>query len=67
MKIAFFGTKPYDRLWFEPLCGDYSCDIHFIESGLSEDTVILAKGADAIFLLMIMLRRILQKNSKILE
>lgn len=48
MKIAFFGTKPYDRLWFEPLCGDYSCDIHFIESGLSEDTVILAKGADAI-------------------
>ena len=48
MNIAFFGTKPYDRLWFEPLSKEYSCEIRFIETGLSKDTVILAEGSDAI-------------------
>lgn len=23
MKIAFYSTKPYDRLWFEPLGEQY--------------------------------------------
>lgn len=48
MDIAFFGTKPYDRLWFEPLSKEYGCNIHFIESGISEDTVILASGSNAV-------------------
>ena len=48
MQIAFFGTKPYDRLWFEPLSREYGCTIHFIESGLSDDTVILAEGSNAV-------------------
>jgi len=48
MRIAFFGTKPYDRIWFEPLALEYGFDIHFIELPCNEDTVFLAKGHDAI-------------------
>lgn len=48
MKIAFYGTKPYDKIWFEPLGKDYGFDIHFIELPCNEDTVFLANGYDAI-------------------
>ena len=48
MKIAFYSTKPYDRVWFEPMGKDYGFDIHFIEMPCNEDTVFLAKGYDAI-------------------
>lgn len=48
MKIAFYSTKPYDRLWFEPMGKDYGFEIHFIEMPCNEDTVFLAKGYDAI-------------------
>ena len=53
MKIAFFGTKDYDRLWFEPLTkdkgeGTYDSEIYFFEANLSSETAILAKGYDAV-------------------
>ena len=48
MKIAFYATKPYDRIWFEPLARKYGFSIHFIESPCNEDTVFLARGYDAI-------------------
>lgn len=48
MKIAFYGTKPYDKIWFEPLGKDYGYDIHFIELPCNEDTIFLANGYDAI-------------------
>lgn len=48
MKIAFYGTKPYDKIWFEPIGKDYGYDIHFIELPCNEDTIFLAKGYDAI-------------------
>ena len=49
MKIAFFGTKDYDRLWFEPLTkdkgeGTYNSEIHFFEANLNRETAVLAKG-----------------------
>lgn len=44
MDIAFFSTKPYDKIWFEPLSKEYSCNIHFTDSGINEENVILAKG-----------------------
>lgn len=50
MKISFFGTKPYDRLWFAPLSKEYGFEIHFIEAGLTEDTVVLAYQTDAVCL-----------------
>ncbi len=48
MKIAFYGTKPYDRIWFEPLGKEYGFDINFIELPCNKDTIFLAKGYDAI-------------------
>lgn len=47
MRIAFFSTKPYDRIWFEPMAKDYGYEIYFIELPFSEETVFLAKGYDA--------------------
>ena len=48
MKIAFYGTKPYDKIWFEPMAKDYGFEIRFIELPCNEETVFLAKGYDAI-------------------
>lgn len=48
MRIAFYSTKPYDRIWFEPMAEEYGHDIHFIEFPFTEDTVYLAKGHDAV-------------------
>lgn len=48
MKIAFYGTKPYDRIWFEPLAKEYGFEIRFIELPCSEETIALAGGYDAI-------------------
>ena len=48
MKIAFYSTKPYDRIWFEPLGKEYGFDIHFIEAACNQDTVFMARGYDAI-------------------
>lgn len=48
MKIAFYGTKPYDRIKFEPLAQEYGFLIHFIDVPCNEETVFLAKGYDAI-------------------
>lgn len=48
MKIAFYSTKPYDKIWFEPLGKEYGFDIHFIEAACNQETVFMAKGYDAI-------------------
>lgn len=31
MKIAFYSTKPYDKIYFEPMSKDYDIDIHFLK------------------------------------
>lgn len=48
MKIAFYTTKPYDRIWFEPLAEKYGIDITFLEAHCTPDTLRLAQGYDAI-------------------
>lgn len=48
MRIAFYSTKPYDKVWFEPLAGEYGFDIHFIEAACNRETIFMAKGYDAI-------------------
>lgn len=48
MKIVFFGTKPYDKIWFEPLSSRYGADIHFVEARLNEETAVLAKGFEGV-------------------
>ena len=48
MKILFYGTKPYDKIWFEPLAEGYGCQIKFLESNLTEETAKLAAGYDGV-------------------
>lgn len=48
MRILFYGTKPYDKIWFEPLGAEYGYEIHFLEAAVSEDTIKLSEGYDAI-------------------
>ena len=48
MKIAFFDTKPYDKIWFEPLSKEYGHEITFFEEKLNENTAVLANGFEAV-------------------
>ena len=47
-KIAFYGTKSYDKIWFEPLAKEYDYQIRFIEGRLNEDTLPLSEGCLAV-------------------
>lgn len=48
MKIAFFSTKPYDKIWFEPMGKEYGFEIRFYEMPFQEETITLARGYDAV-------------------
>lgn len=53
LKIAFFGTKDYDRTFFSELVkdkgnGTYNAEITFFTSNLHQETAHLAKGYDAV-------------------
>lgn len=48
MKIAFYSTKPYDKIYFEEYAKEYGQEIHFIESACTKETLVLAKDAQAI-------------------
>jgi len=50
MKIAFYDTKDYDKIWFEKLLPEYGYEIVFLESRLNEKTAVLAKGCKAVCL-----------------
>lgn len=53
LKIAFFGTKDYDRIFFSELTkdkgeGTYNSDIKYFSSNLNPETANLARGYDAV-------------------
>lgn len=48
MKVAFYGTKPYDRIWFEPLAEHYGVELTFLEALCTKNTIELARGYEAI-------------------
>ena len=48
MKIAFFGARDYDIKWFEEENKNYGHEIKFLRPNLTDDTVSLAKGYDAV-------------------
>ncbi len=48
MKVAFFDTKPYDKPSFDRLGELHGIKIKYFETKLTEDTVNLAKGHDAV-------------------
>ncbi|MBR2843901.1 MAG: HPr family phosphocarrier protein [Solobacterium sp.] len=53
LRVAFFGTKDYDRIFFSELAKDkgptaYNCDIHYFTTRLTPETANLAHGYDAV-------------------
>ena len=48
MKIAFFDTKPYDKEAFLLHAENKDIKFKFFETKLTEDTVELARGYDAV-------------------
>lgn len=48
MKIAFYDTKPYDKIWFEPVAKEKGFEINFFEEKLNEKTASWAKECDAV-------------------
>lgn len=48
MKIALFSTKSYDKEYFERYRPSNGFDVRYFDAALNEDTVDLAKGADAV-------------------
>jgi len=53
LKVAFFGTKDYDRIFFSELSkdkgeGTFNTDIRYFNSRLTIETANLAKGYDAV-------------------
>ena len=53
LKVAFFGTKDYDRTFFSELSrdkgpGTYNTEITYLESRLTRETAPLARGHDAV-------------------
>ena len=54
LKIAFFGTKSYDKTFFDELANpnddieEYNVELTYLQTRLTIETVSLAKGFDAI-------------------
>jgi glycosyltransferase involved in cell wall biosynthesis len=48
IKIAFFDTKPYDRVSFDAQNLSFGFQLHYFPSHLTEVTVPLCKGYDAV-------------------
>lgn len=48
MKIIFFSAQPYDKVFFKKFNNENEFEFLFLESQLNEQTVYLAKGADAV-------------------
>lgn len=48
MKVTFYGRKPYDEIWFKPLSEEYGVDVHFVDTALNEETLVLARGSQAV-------------------
>ena len=48
LKLAMFDAKPYDRPAFERYAVEQDMDLKFFEAQLTEDTVSLAAGFDAV-------------------
>lgn len=47
-KVAFFDTKPYDKIYFDALKEDYGIEIEYFESKLSPKTAVMAKGSKGV-------------------
>lgn len=46
--VAFYDTKPYDKLWMDKLKAQYGIAIKYYESKLNADTAAMARGTDGV-------------------
>lgn len=47
-KIAFYDAKPYDKIWFEKLKGNYDFEFKYFENHLNSDTAPLASKCEGV-------------------
>ncbi len=47
-RIAFFDTKPYDKIYFDKFKDEFGFEIKYFESKLNPDTAHMAKKYDAV-------------------
>lgn len=48
LRVAFFDTKPYDKIYFDALKDNYGIEIEYFESKLSPRTAVMAKNVSAV-------------------
>lgn len=48
LRVAFFDTKPYDKIYFDALKDDFGIEIEYFESKLSPRTAVMAKNVKAV-------------------
>ena len=48
MKIAFYDTKPYDKIWFDVMAREYGYEIKYFDFKLNAETASLAGGYDVV-------------------
>ena len=48
MKVGVFSCKPYDREFFSAQNSNYGFDLEFLDCGLNNETVELARPFDAV-------------------
>ncbi|MCL2637671.1 MAG: 2-hydroxyacid dehydrogenase [Oscillospiraceae bacterium] len=48
MKIAFYDTKPYDKVWFDKLAQEFNTEIRYFDFKLNAETACLSKDFDAV-------------------
>ncbi len=48
IKMAFFDTKPYDKVCFDNLKESYDTKIKYFESKLNADSAVMCKGFDGV-------------------
>lgn len=48
MKIAFYNTRPYDRIWFDSVAKEEGFEVLYFEEGMDCDSLSYAFGCDVI-------------------
>lgn len=46
--IAFYDTKPYDKVWFNKLKDKFGFEIKYFEEKLNKNTAIMSQGCDGV-------------------
>ena len=48
IKLAFYDTKPYDKIWFDKYSEEFGIKIKYYDVKLSEETAVLARDCDCV-------------------